>query len=144
MPCHHLRLTARKPRDVILANDPHTWGEHVRRQRILRGLLQKDVANQIGVSPETIIHWEGNRTAPSARIIPRITTFLGYCPWAAPQSPGDRLRQVRVGLGLSQKVAARVLGVYPATITRWELNERRPPAMYQPRLLVAAVCPNRR
>ena len=88
-----------------------------------------------------MIHWERNRTAPPARVIPRITTFLGYCPWAAPQSPGERFRQVRVGLGLTQKAAAAALGVDPATVTRWELNERRPPAAGWQELLAVAVGP---
>ena len=75
----------------------------MRRARLGRGLLQKESANGIGVSPETIIHWERNRTTPPARMIPRITLFLGYCPWTVPQTPGDRFQRVRVGLGLSQK-----------------------------------------
>jgi len=120
--------------------EPQSWGEHLRRQRILRGLLQKEVANEIGVSPETVIHWERHRTSPPARTIPRITLFLGYCPWTPPQSPGERFRQVRVGLGLSQKAAAVVLGVDPATVSRWELGERRLPAGFEPRRLGGASC----
>ena len=64
--------------------------------------------------------------------------FLGYCPWATPETPADRFRQVRVGLGLTQKAAARLLGVDPATVTRWELGERRVPAGWRQRLL--SVC----
>lgn len=84
---------------------------------------------------ETIIHWERHQTTSPARTIPRITRFLGYCPWAALQSSGERFRQVRVALGLSQKAAARLLGVDPATVTRWELGERRPRMFELGRLL---------
>jgi DNA-binding transcriptional regulator YiaG len=83
---------------------------------------------------DTIIHWERHQTTPPARTMPRITLFLGYCPWAAPETPGERFRQARVGLGLSQKAAARLLGVDPATVTRWQLDERRPPTGYRLRL----------
>ena len=44
------------------------------------GSSRKEVANEIGVSVEAIIHWELDRTTPPARTIPRITLFLGYCP----------------------------------------------------------------
>ncbi|MGH7554628.1 MAG: helix-turn-helix domain-containing protein [Longimicrobiales bacterium] len=140
LPLCHLRLSARKPEDPTVSKNPRTWGEHLRRQRILRGLLQTEVADAIGVSVETIIHWEWHRTTPPARIIPRITLFLGYCPWTAPETRGERLRQVRVGLGLSQKAAARLLSVDPATVTRWELDERRLSRGSEPgRLLLALV-----
>jgi transcriptional regulator with XRE-family HTH domain len=73
--------------------------------------------------------------------MPAIIAFLGYCPWTAPQNPGERFRQVRVGLGLTQKAAAALLGVDPATVTRWELGERRPRAGYRPRLLAHCTVP---
>jgi transcriptional regulator with XRE-family HTH domain len=123
----------------VLAQDPRTWGEHLRRQRILRGLTQKESANEIRVSEETINHWERHRTMPPARSIPRITLFLGYCPWTAPETPAERFRQVRLGLGLTHKAAARRLGVDPATVTRWETGERRPPAGWRKDLVTAVV-----
>ena len=115
--------------------EPRTWGEHLRRQRILRGLTQTKSANEIGVDPWTILYWERGKRQPKVRFIPRITTFLGYCPWVPPQTPAERFRQMRVGLGLTQKAAARLLGIDPATVTRWETGERRPSAGYRQRLL---------
>jgi len=53
---------------------------------------------------------------------------------------GERFRQVRVGLGLTQKAAARLLNVDPVTVTRCELDERRPRAGLEPRRLVGASC----
>lgn len=136
LPFCQVRLSARKPSPRVVLQEPRTWGEHLRRQRILRGLLQKEVANEIGVCPDTVLNWEANRNTPPVHLLPRITTFLRYCPWTAPQTPGERFRQVRVGLGLTQKAAAALLGVDPATVTRWESGQRRPPAGYRQRLLV--------
>lgn len=45
------------------------------------GLLQRDVARQIGVNKDTIYNWETNRTGPEVRLIPRIIDFLGYAPF---------------------------------------------------------------
>jgi DNA-binding transcriptional regulator YiaG len=73
-------------------------------------------------------------------MIRRITLFLGYCPWTAFEAPGERFRQVRVGLGLSQRAAARLLGVDPAAVTRWELGERQLPAGLEPKQLACASC----
>lgn len=42
------------------------------------GLLQKQVAEQIGVHPLTITNWERNATQPTVQYIPAINLFLGY------------------------------------------------------------------
>jgi transcriptional regulator with XRE-family HTH domain len=43
-----------------------------------------------------------------------------------PDSWADHLVQCRTALGLSQKEAARRLGVDSSTLARWERGERRP------------------
>jgi DNA-binding XRE family transcriptional regulator len=40
-------------------------------------LLQKQVANQIGVHEMTITNWEDNATIPEVRYLPTIIQFLG-------------------------------------------------------------------
>jgi transcriptional regulator with XRE-family HTH domain len=132
-------VTAAKPVSYELRREPRTWGEHLRRQRILRTLRQADVANEIGIALSTFIKWERGKCEPPVRYIPRITTFLGYCPWQPARTPGERFRQMRIGGGLTQRAAAASLGVDPATVTRWELGGRRPLVGYQAWLLVDAV-----
>jgi transcriptional regulator with XRE-family HTH domain len=39
---------------------------------------------------------------------------------------GERLLRRRTSLGLSQKAAAKRLGVDPSTLARWERGEREP------------------
>src|SRR5712692_1533398 len=111
LPFYQRRLTARKPVPSTVMAEPRTWGEHLRRQRILRGLTQQKVANEIRVSPDTIIHWEKGKTAPQVRHLPRVIAFLRYSPWTPPRHPGERFRQARVALGLTQEASARRIGV---------------------------------
>ena len=55
-----------------------------------------------------------------------IIRFLGYDPQPAPRNCGEQLVQRRSSLGLSQKDAAKQLGVDPGTLARWERGERQP------------------
>jgi DNA-binding transcriptional regulator YiaG len=43
-------------------------------------LLQKDVARHLGVTVDSVINWENNRTCPRAHSMPKIIKFLGYNP----------------------------------------------------------------
>jgi DNA-binding transcriptional regulator YiaG len=55
--------------------------------------------------------------------MPAIICFLGYNP--LPPSDGWLVRGRRV-FGLSQKEAARRIGVDQCTLARWERGERKP------------------
>ena len=57
-----------------------TLGDHIRARRLDLGLLQKDVAEIIGVTTDTIANWEKNRHHPMRCHYMRINTFLGYSP----------------------------------------------------------------
>jgi DNA-binding XRE family transcriptional regulator len=63
------------------------------------GLLQRDVARQIGVNKDTIYNWETNRTEPEVRMISHIIDFLGYAPYDPTWSFGERLKAIRSALG---------------------------------------------
>jgi transcriptional regulator with XRE-family HTH domain len=88
-------------------------------------LFQKQVAEQIGVSDATIFNWERNVTNPPSRQIPQIIRFLGYNPLPAPKSLAESLIAARQILGLTQKAAAKKLGVDPTTLARWEKGKGR-------------------
>jgi DNA-binding XRE family transcriptional regulator len=47
-------------------------------------LLQRDVADRIGVTQFTILNWEKGRTTPSISAFPGIIRFLGYDPFPKP------------------------------------------------------------
>ena len=42
--------------------------------------MQKEVADQLGVVPWTILNWEKGRTEPPIAAVPVIKEFLGYDP----------------------------------------------------------------
>ena len=131
-PFCHLRLSAQKPRDPIFTREPRTIGEHLRRRRLERGLLQREVAAQLGVDPFTVLNWETSKVEPLARLMPRIVRFLGYHPWTPPGSVADRLRTARRALGLTQRDLGQLLGVDTATVPSWEAGRHRP----TPKLMV--------
>jgi transcriptional regulator with XRE-family HTH domain len=93
-------------------------------------LLQKDVAQQIGVNTASIYNWEANRTKPEVHFMAAIVRFLGYNPLPAGQSWAERLVRGRISLGLSQKQAALRIGVDPSTLARWERADREPAGRY--------------
>src|SRR5439155_25651211 len=95
-------------------------------QRLLRGLLRRAVAQELGVDVATFLNWETNKVEPLARLVPRIVRFLGYHPWRPPGSVADWLRTARRALGLTQRELGWLLRVDPATVPSWEAGRHRP------------------
>jgi transcriptional regulator with XRE-family HTH domain len=101
--------------------EPTTVGEHIRAVRRKRRLLQKDVAELIGVCEETILHWEKGQTVPPVATMPAVFRFLGFDPSPSPDSSlGARMASYRRQHGLSIKEAARRAGVDPDSWSTWE------------------------
>jgi transcriptional regulator with XRE-family HTH domain len=90
------------------------------------GLLQREVAEKIGVDEATIYHWERQRTQPEIRFIARIIEFLGYDPIPKPESFPEKLKTYRLKLGLSQRKLAERLGIDPGTLGGWERGTHKP------------------
>ncbi|MGA2319037.1 MAG: helix-turn-helix transcriptional regulator [Thermodesulfobacteriota bacterium] len=57
-----------------------TLGERIKKWRVERGLLQRDLAKLIGVDEMTIVNWEKGRIKPTQKNIERIKTILGFEP----------------------------------------------------------------
>ena len=58
--------------------EPRTIGDHIRKRRLALKMLQKDIAEQIGVRVESICNWEGNLSTPEFSHMPALIKFLGY------------------------------------------------------------------
>jgi len=111
---------------VRIPTEPQTVGDHIRRRRLALKLLQWEVAGQIGVDKTSVFNWEANTSSPEIRYMPAIIRFLGYNPLPPANGLGGRLVRQRTTLGLSQKEAARRIGVDPGTLGKWERGEREP------------------
>lgn len=123
--CHfELRTARRKPERY--PKEINSLGDHIRRRRLDLNLLQKQVADQIGVHEQTITGWEGNATIPEVRYMPAIIQFLGCNPLPAASSLAERLATARRALGLSQRKMAGKLGIDPATLMGWEAGRHQP------------------
>jgi transcriptional regulator with XRE-family HTH domain len=100
---------------------PQTLGEHIKKVRMDKGLLQKEVAEIMNVSEDTITYWENGRSHPQVHFYPAIISFLSYYPFAhETETIAGKLKQLRYCKGWSYAAAAKELGVDTATIKRYE------------------------
>jgi transcriptional regulator with XRE-family HTH domain len=109
-------------------------GEHIKRRRIDLGLLQREVAAQLGVNAFSVLNWERGKTSPDVRYYPSIIDFLGYNPLAQGETFTERLKAARQARGLSWKRLAQELGVWESTVRDWELGTHRPSTLLRRRL----------
>jgi DNA-binding transcriptional regulator YiaG len=128
LPFCHLTLRARKPRNPAYPRALQTFGDHLRARRLDLGLLQREMAAQLGVSVSGVRKWEAGRSSPPVRYRPRLIDFLGYCPWQPARHRGDVLREAREAMGLLQERFAALAGADPASVSVWETEGRRVPS----------------
>jgi len=63
------------PKGVFLKDypkAPKTFGEHLRKARMDAGLQIKELAEQIGVSQDSVINWEIRGMRPAGRIVQKL------------------------------------------------------------------------
>ncbi len=99
--------------------EPKTLGEHLKKQRLERGLLQTQVATLLGVDEASIVNWERGKRTPQIRHLPAIYKFLGYYP-INPGTQPHELKVWRLSQGISIKRAAKQYGVDERTWAGWE------------------------
>jgi site-specific DNA recombinase len=121
-------------RVIRIPTEPQTVGDHIRRRRLDLKMLQREVAEQVGVDTTSVFNWEANTASPEIRYMPAIIEFLGYNPLPEANGWGERLARQRTSLGLPQKDAARKIGVDPSTLARWERGEREPTGVFLERV----------
>jgi site-specific DNA recombinase len=132
---HRLNNRNQPPKEL------NTLGDHLLRRRLVLKLLQREVAEQIGVDKASITNWEGNWSKPGLKYMPAIFRFLGYNPIPPGDGWAERLVQCRTMLGISQKEAAVRIAVDQSTLARWERGEREPTGKFEAQALrfVSAV-----
>src|ERR1017187_4610659 len=95
LPFRHFELRAVRPRPSQYPKQISSLGDNIRTRRMDLKLLQKQVADQIGVHELTITSWEGNAAIPEVRYMPAIIQFLGYNPLPAASSLAECLATAR-------------------------------------------------
>jgi transcriptional regulator with XRE-family HTH domain len=134
LPSCHLALRGKKPRDEAYPAELKTLGDHLRKRRLDLGLLQREVAANIGSDTTSVTNWEKGRAEPEIRFLPAIWGFLGYDPRPKPTTIGERLVAYRLGRGWARPRLARELGIDPSTLARWERGARLPFGVYCARI----------
>ena len=89
---------------------PVTVGEHIKEARITRGLLQREVAELLGVAAATVANWENGKTDPLPKDGPKIVQFLGYLPLPV-DTLAEQLMALRFMNGWTQAQAGAACGV---------------------------------
>jgi transcriptional regulator with XRE-family HTH domain len=94
-------------------------GQHFKKRRRELGLLQREAAEMMGVSTDTVVNWEKGRTEPVAAQFRPVVAFLGYDPTPEPQTLAERLEAKQRRLGASLAQVARYLGCDPGSLRRY-------------------------
>ena len=131
LPFCHVRLSGPKPQQKAYPKHLKTLGDHLRKRRLDLGLLQKEVAEQLGFDTASIGNWESNETQPMVHRLPAIFTFLGHNPLPEADDLIGKFKRVRCSLGLSQEQLGQKLGIDESTIAGWERGESKPVGSYR-------------
>jgi len=134
------RLAVPFPKPPGYPATPRTLGEAIKKRRMDLGLLQREVADLLGVNKKTVTTWEVGRRSPSLTWWPKLKVFLGESQWpitpaGPPQTLGAAIRQRRLEQGLRQEDPAPLLGVKPDTVASWETGVAFPLPRHFPKLL---------
>ena len=127
MPFCHLRIKALRhpcPNYWITTQAypavPKTIGDHIRKRRLELHILQKPLAERLGVNIETLKIWERGAAMPMIRHLPAVIEFLGIDPEPEPAALPERIAFGRRKLGWTQEKLAKAVGLNVSTILRWE------------------------
>ena len=126
LPFCQLTISAPHPQKPGYPTALVTIGDHIRKRRLDLGLFQRQVATQIGVDEASVWNWEKGGMKPEIRHLPAIISFLDYNPLSEPDDLPAGLIWARSSRGLSRESCARMLGVDPSTLARWETGRRKP------------------
>ncbi|MCX5822316.1 MAG: helix-turn-helix domain-containing protein [Deltaproteobacteria bacterium] len=98
----------------------------MRKRRMDLGLLQRNVAEMIGVSECTIYNWEKGGSQPVTKHMPRIIDFLGYVPFECPEDILGRLDYFKRIKGLTLDGLGSFMDRDPEQLSDWLRYHKRP------------------
>ncbi|WPV67565.1 helix-turn-helix transcriptional regulator [Chitinophaga sp. LS1] len=116
-----------KPLNFRYLENPRTLNEKILNKRLEKRMLQKEVANFIGVTEDCVTLWENNRSNPTVKYYPKIIEFLGYFPFEIDTSSlAGKIKYYRYVNGFSQEDLAKNLGVNESTVFHYEKGTHKP------------------
>lgn len=124
----HSILNSNSPRKQQLHGYPVfpiTVGEHISKKRMDLGLLQREVAEIIGVTESSIWNWE-HGTEPELQYKPRIINFLGDVPFDCLDDTVGRLGWYKRAMGMNLDHLGEAMGRDPEQLSDW-LNVKHYP-----------------
>ena len=99
-----MTLEASRPLPNAYPQELNTIGDHIRKKRLDLGLLQKEVAQHLGVDTNSVTNWEKGHTSPRLHLVPRIIEFLGHVPFSGEGTRlGQHIVEMRRALGVRQE-----------------------------------------
>jgi len=110
-----------RPAEIL--ENPQTIGEHIKRERQIRGLRQIDVAEALNLNPHTVTNWERRGAIRYPSYYPVLIEWLGYDPFPKPASPGEHLLHSRLRMGLTSREMAERWGIDQGTLLRLEKDQ---------------------
>lgn len=133
------RLKGLKTKDWT--DKPVTLGDHIKKVRKERGLLQREVAKALRVDSMSLVNWEKNRTKVGARFMPAIIQWLGYDPSPSAGSLGEWIVIARTRRGLARRALAAALGWDESVLRKYEEDRRSPdgPRLAQLRSILGSL-----
>jgi transcriptional regulator with XRE-family HTH domain len=138
LPFCHVTLKAEKPPSTAYPKHLNTFGNYLRKVRLDLGLYQKDLAEMAGFDEMTICSWERSLEFPRRySLVKKLCGVLDidyeqmlvkYHPlWREfAQGFASELLRGRIRLGITQEDMAKLAGLDPTTLSRWENSPELP------------------
>ena len=121
------RKVLKRPRNPLMPLQLSTLGDHIRKVRLEKGLLQRDVAELLNVCEDSVTHWENGFAQPRVQHYPLIFSFLGYYPFPhETESIAGKLQQWRFSIGLTQVECGTYLKADIRNVRDWERKKKVP------------------
>ena len=127
MPFCHVSLRAQKLLPKAYPRELKTFGDQLRKRRLDLNLLQKEVAERIGVDKASVYNWENNRSSPQLHYMPKIIESLGYVPFETEAGIlAEGIVSCRRAQGITQEELARRLRYDPSLLHNLAAPIHRP------------------
>ncbi|WP_157039893.1 helix-turn-helix domain-containing protein [Pelobacter propionicus] len=120
-----IKITTEKQQLPGYPTNPITIGDHIRKRRMDLGLLQREVAEIVGVTESSVWNWE-HGTEPELQYNPKIINFLGYAPFDCPDDTVGRLAWYKRAMGMNLDRLGEVMGCDPEQLSDWLSGRHKP------------------